>query len=157
MKQALLTTAIAVTSTIFSSTSHAQSRVVSRANCASPTIPLLSPSTGITFNESISWDPKFWAGHYAAVTSEHIWERWVGGNTTGYWVSRTEAIYKDGSKLKKTWRAWAGKITPFRDVTIAGTKSGYRWVRGTHTDWIGTTMVPITRHTSAVNCNITTW
>lgn len=53
-------------------------RTVSRANCLVPTNPLLSPTSGFTFNESISWDPKFWKGHYVTATSKHMWSRWTG-------------------------------------------------------------------------------
>lgn len=141
-----------------SSAAHGQyARTVSRANCATPTIPMLSPSTGLTFNESISWDPKFWAGHYAAVTSQHIWSRWIGGKWTGHWDDRVEATYRAGRLTAKTWRAWAGKVSRYRNVTVFGTKAGYRSVEGIHVEKIpGSTRV-VTFYTEAWNCNITRW
>lgn len=132
-------------------------RTVSRSNCLVPTNPLLSPQSGVTFNESISWDPAFWNGHYVNVISRHMWSRWVGGSITGYWDDRLEATYTGGSINSKTWRAWAGKIFLFNNRTVAGTKSGYRWVTGTHTEKLpGSTRIA-TFYSDAVNCNITTW
>jgi hypothetical protein len=52
-------------------------RTVSRSNCLVPTSPLLSIS-GLTFNESISWDPKFWNKHYVTVKSDQM-------GTTNLW------------------------------------------------------------------------
>lgn len=132
-------------------------RTVSRANCLVPTNPLLSPLSGVTFNESISWDLKFWKGHYVTAVSKHFWSRWVGGSFTGHWDDRLEATYKAGSLNVKTWRAYAGKVTPFNIRTVAGTKSGYRWVVGNHTEKLpGSTRIA-TFYTDAVNCNITKW
>lgn len=132
-------------------------RTVSRANCASPTIPLLSPSTGVTFNESISWDPKFWAGHYVEVTSRHMWSRLVGFNWNRYWEDSVESVYRAGKFSQKTWRAWAGKVSPYRDVTVAGTPSGYRWVAGTHAEKLSGSNKVFVFYTDAVNCNLTRW
>jgi hypothetical protein len=149
---------ITIIAMLTSASTYAQyARILSRANCANPTIPLLSPSTGLTFNESVSWDPKFWAGRNINVTSKHIWSRWVGGTYTGYWLDRNEATYSGGNVNVKTWRAWAGKVSPYRDVTVAGDKKGYRHVQGTHREKIGGTMSVSARSTSAIDCNLTRW
>lgn len=132
-------------------------RTVSRANCLVPTNPFLSPASGITFNETISWDPKFWKGHYVTALSSHIWSRWVGGTWTGYWDDRVERTYNAGSLSSKTWRAWARKVTPYNIRTVAGTKAGYRSVSGTHKEKLpGSTRIA-TFYTTAVDCNITRW
>lgn len=132
-------------------------RTVSRANCLVPTNPFLSPHSGATFNETISWDPRFWKGHYVTVVSNHYWSRWIGGNWTGYWDERVEATYSGGSVNSKTWRAWAGKVLPYNFRTVAGTKSGYRSVSGTHKEKLAGSTRISTFYTYAVDCNITRW
>lgn len=154
-----LATFSAICLLIFGCTSVAAqyARTVSRANCLVPTNPLLSPTSGLTFNETISWDPKFWRGHYVTAVSNHIWSRWVGGTWTGYWDDRVEKTYRAGSLSAKTWRAWAGKVTPYNIRTVAGTKSGYRSVAGTHTEKLPGSARVATFYTNAVDCNITKW
>lgn len=149
---AILTVALACSS------AHAQfARTVSRANCLVPTLPLLSPQSGITFNESISWSPIFWKGHFVTVSSKHMWTRWVGGSSTGYWDDRLEASYQAGSLRLKTWRAWAGKINLYNNRTVAGDKRGYRWITATHTEKLPNLGKNYLFYTNAVNCNITKW
>jgi hypothetical protein len=127
-------------------------RTVSRANCVIPTSPFLSPLSGITFNESISWDPKFLNGHYAAVRSTQTWVR------TSPWYSETlEGNFSGGNVLATTWRAWGGRVFPYNARTIAGTPSGWRFVSGTHYERLTQERFTRTSYTSAVDCNITRW
>lgn len=158
MNRNLVNLAVGLIFAFGASTSFAQyARTLSRSNCATPTLPLLSPITGATFNESVSWDPQFWAGHYVAVTSRHMWSRWIGTSALGYWDDRVEANYYAGNTNSKTWRAWAGKVLTFRWVTVPGTRSGYRWVQGTHIERLPSSTRIATFYTYADNCNLTRW
>ena len=81
----------------------------------------------------------------------------MGGTFTGYWDDRVEKTLNAGSLTSKTWRAYAGIISKYRQVTVPGNKAGYRWVVGTHIEKLPSNTRIATFHTDAVNCNITKW
>lgn len=127
-------------------------RTVSRANCVIPTSPFLSPYSGITFNESISWDPKFWNTHFIAVTSTQTWVK-----TSPWYSERLEGNFSGGSVLRSTWRAWGGRVFPYNARTVPGTPSGWRAVSGTHYERLSNESRIRTNYTNAIDCNLTRW
>lgn len=128
-------------------------RTVSRANCLVPTYPLLS-IRGLTFNESISWNPKFWNKHYVTVKSEHRWVQRIGGV---WWDDRLMATYSAGSFYNATWRVWAGTVRPWNEKTIVYDPRGYRYVEGTHRERFPNRPWIYNNYTFATDCNITKW
>lgn len=143
----------------FISTTEAASyaaRTVSRANClvGLRSLSALLPDYGYTFNESISWDPKFWSGHYMYVTSELTNEQY---GQFGLISRRRISMISSGTYNQQisSWRQYASNNMQ-GDRRVATTTS-QNWVYGTHYERLNNSYYVSILGTAAVNCNLTTW
>ncbi len=131
-------------------------RTLSRANCMVP-IPSVSPTLeyGRTFNESISWDPKFWKDHYAFVRSLHHYSYMY----YGIWNDKILASYSDGDNRfrKSSWRFWAGTVEKGDTRKLYNRGNPYRWTTGDHWELLNGKKEPTYKMSYAVDCNLSTW
>lgn len=131
-------------------------RTLSRANCMVP-IPSVSPTLeyGRTFNESVSWDPKFWKDHYAFVRSLHHYSYVY----YGIWNDKILGSYSDGDNRfrKSSWRFWAGTVDKGDTRKLYNRGNPYRWTTGDHWELLSGKKEPTYKMTYAVDCNLSAW
>lgn len=139
----------------FSEAATYSARTVSRANCLvglrklSPNFP----DYGWTFNESISWDPKFWNGHYMYVTSQ-LWglSKVNGQSVDKLWFDNSSGM---GNLNNATWRQWAGNL--FKGDFRRTSPNNFFAVFGSHYEHMDNSTYVYRMNTYAKDCNLTTW
>lgn len=144
---------------IFLSTANAApyfARTVSRANClvGLRSISATLPDYGYTFNESISWDPKFWNGHYMWVTSELL-NDYIGYG--GIWNRKLISKVSSGTPnyYSGTWRQYAANNMKGDQRVRSRTSSN--WVLGHHYERLDKSYWIQVSSTGAVDCNLNSW
>jgi hypothetical protein len=143
-------------------------RIVSRANCMVPLAdltPTFLADHSWTVNESISWDPAFWAVwntnlnlHWMMVAS--ILAKWEFRN----WEIGFEPVESvlhtsdESNDYVLGWRAWAGQVEDGDTrMPLISLSKPHKTVTGTHWQkYQGTSRVE-KRISKAQNCNLKQW
>ncbi len=137
-------------------------RTLSRANCmvALPDItPELLRVPGLTFYESVTWDPAFWRDHVVFQGSELLSMVYLSPVEPATQVIQL-AYHTPGDAFEVTrgWRHWAGQVDtgdtrmPFQARGIP-----FKVVYGDHFELLDNESEWFYRSTFALDCNLMAW